>query len=397
MPSATCPNCGHVNRQSARFCAACGAQLLSLTEVAAAAPAMGKPAPEAWHLPLLDLLLLTICSLAAAFLLGLALPILNLSGHLDDAELYKAALRQENVYQRFPDLFAAQMALSQNALGKEAQIDFRGFTADDWKLIAQELITPQWVQVQVEHLIDEIFASIQNRSTTPRLTISLAEVMQKLGGEAGFRIYKQVISTKRPCKLDDFFSMMDWLDEDPQATLPICYIPPSLVEFAAFFTDYENGDALIRDLIRELPAQIPQELALSDFFTLPLDQVGAVLRLLRVVGWLCLGLAPLTLLFTFLARSGRRLPGWLISWGVALALGGLLGLAAGFLSPRLLRSLITSNLRGVLTDALSGVTLAISQTVLAPGVKHLTWQAGGLLLFGLLMSGLGGLFGLVRR
>jgi len=164
--------------------------------------------------------------------------------------------------------------------------------------------------------------------------------------------------------------------------LPICYIPPSLVEFAAFFIDYENGDALIRDLMRELPAQLPQELALSDFFTLPVSQVGAALQLLRAAGWLCLGLAPLALLLTFLARPGRTLPGWLIMWGLVLALGGILAWGAGLLAPRLLRSLLISSLHGVLTDALSGVMLTVSQTVLQPGVQQLNRQAAAFLLFG---------------
>jgi hypothetical protein len=54
------------------------------------------------------------------FLVSFALPVLNIAGDLLDGEAYKASLREQDIYARFPDLFAEQMQLSQPSLAKEA-------------------------------------------------------------------------------------------------------------------------------------------------------------------------------------------------------------------------------------------------------------------------------------
>ncbi len=55
------------------------------------------------------------------FLVSEALPVLNVSSDLLDGEKYKASLREQDVYNRFPDLFAEQMQRSQASLEKEAR------------------------------------------------------------------------------------------------------------------------------------------------------------------------------------------------------------------------------------------------------------------------------------
>lgn len=419
MSANYCPQCGHANREAAKFCGACGARLPAIVPPAAptpvspteryapsapqaeefqsAAPARVRPAPAArpprsgnQGLSLGLNLLAWLAAAAAALLIILALPALSLSGRLLDGALYKEALRQENVYQRFPDLFADQMALSQAALGKEANIDFSGFTANDWKFIAQELVTPEWVQTQVERLIDEIFASAEAGGPPPSMKISLAEVMQTMSGEAGFRIYKQVIQPKRPCSLDDLFGMLDWLDEKPNGILRICRIPEGLADLMAFFADYETGDDLIRDLIKELPDQLPKELVLADFFTLPAGQAGRMLDLFRIAAGIGLGLAGLAMLLVFIAPQGRTLKGWLLLWGLPLGLAGLVCLGIALLAPTLLTGWITGGFRGDLTPALSTVLTSMSRAVVQPGARTLGLLGGGLLVIGGGLSG-GGL------
>ncbi|MBN2548659.1 MAG: hypothetical protein JXB15_05860, partial [Anaerolineales bacterium] len=330
-----------------------------------------------------------LCGVAFVILVCLALPFLNTSERILDSEVYKKALQDENVYTRFPDLFAEQMALSQTALGKEARIDFRGVTQADWKLIATELVTPEWMQKQVESLIDEIFKATEKDAAAPTLKISLQEVTQRLSGDSGFRIYKQVIDTKEKCSLDDFFSMLDWMEDPNKGMLRICKIPPMLTDIAAFIGEYDNGDALIKDLLKELPEALPKEVSLSEFFTLPMEDVGKTVDTLKLIGGVCLFLALLALLATFISPMGRSLKGWLILWGLPLAAAGVVCLLLSFLTPSILSGVITGGFKGSIAPGVMDVIKKMVSAVVKPSATSLAVQAGLMLVAGLVMSGAG--------
>jgi hypothetical protein len=360
-------------------------------------PAPAAPLRKSGCLSLAANLFAWGCVAAFILLVGLALPVLNASSRLLDAGLYKQSLRDQDVYNRFPELFAAQMLLSQAELGREAQIDFRGFTAEDWKLIASELVTPQWLQSQVESLIDQTFAAAEPGAPAPALSISLADVKARLSGDSGFNIYKKVIQTKRECSLDNLFSIIDWVEDVPGAILPVCNIPPLLTDIAAFFMDYTDGDAMIRDVIKDLPGELPDELALSEFFSLPMAQAGRSLAAARLAAGACLVLAGLCLLLVFISPFGRTLTGWLLLWGAALAGAGLACLAAVLLLPASLGALIAGAFSGELSPSLEVVVLRMAQDVTGASASALGIQAALLLFFGAGLATIGVLVALVRR
>ena len=415
MADKYCRKCGALNRETAKFCARCGAAL----EVYAPPPPPPPPVqtPPPWEAPpqyapqsytpepyytetplsapkkklgflgLATNLFAWICAGVFVLLVCLSLPILNISGRIDDGNLYKEALVQQNIYNRFPDLFAGQMALSQASLGKEAHIDFTGVGKADWKIIAEELVTADWMKKQVESMIDEIFAAMKPGAASPTLKISLSEVTQKLGQDAGFNIYKKVISTKRECTLEDFFTILDWLDQNKGVNMPICNIPPDLTEFAAWFAEYENGDALIRDILKDLPKELPTEIALSDFFVLNMQGVGKLLRQAHTIGLIGLGMAVLALLFVFVSPMGRSLKGLLLLWGIPLAIAGLICMLIAWLMPYFLGASIAGAFKGTITPELQTAINEMGRYVLKSSTNAMGWQSVIMLVVGLLMSG----------
>ncbi len=227
MAEIQCSSCGTINRAGAKFCHTCGAVLPSdvpRTVLAGDIPAASesvsgdrpspppaaspgvppyrpppksppvtpyqpisppkKSASRSW-LGMGANLAAVILGFIFVFLVSEALPVLNVSSDLLDGEKYKASLREQDVYNRFPDLFAEQMQRSQASLEKEARLDLSGVTAADWKLIATQLVTPQWMQSQVESLIDQTFNAAKEDAAAPKLELNLAEVTQRLGGDAG--------------------------------------------------------------------------------------------------------------------------------------------------------------------------------------------------------------------
>jgi hypothetical protein len=392
-----------LNREGAVFCSGCGARLNAENPSPPLAPAEPVKIPSATppvvipqsessaRSPSKGWLRITANLLSLAFAAGfvllvcLALPVLNISGRLLDAKLYKDALKQEDFYRRFPDLFAEQMTTSQASLSKTTHIDFKGVTTADWRLLAQELIPPDWLQAQMESLIDQIFASAKSNAAPPALKISLADVTTRLSGDSGFRIYKEIIQSKRACDLFDLFEILDWIDKDSQAYLPICSIPQDLSDFAAEIAGYSNGDAMIRDLIKDLPSQIPKEIALSDFFTLHMDRVGSTMGIAKTIAWIFLLLAGMCLLLVFISPMGRSLKGWLLLWGAPLALSGLICLVIALIMPSLLGGLIIGGFKSSLSPALQNVIHNIAGYISKSSAVSLGLQASGLLAIGILM------------
>lgn len=325
------------------------------------------------------------------FLVSEALPVLNVSSDLLDGEKYKASLREQDVYNRFPDLFAEQMQRSQSSLEQEARLDLSGVTAADWKLIATQLVTPQWMQSQVESLIDQTFNAAKGDAAAPKLELNLTEVTQRLSGDAGFNIYKQIIATKRSCSLDDFFNIIDWMSEEPGVRLPICNIPPFLTDIAALIGGYENGDELIKDLLKELPGAIPATVSLSDFFSLRMDRVAGWVNNFRIVAWISLLLALAALLGMLISPFVRTLKGWLLSWGACLAAAGMVCLLISQVLPYTLGGLIVGAFSGEIAPSLAKIILETGRSVTASGATSLAWQSGAMLLVGLAMAGAGAL------
>lgn len=398
MSENRCPQCGTLNRLGARFCARCGNRLDEVppTVLADEVPPYSPAAPQARPAPRLAKsgwlgttanLLAWVCAAAFVVLISLALPILNTSNRLFDSSLYKEALVKQDVYNRFPDLFADQMVLSQPALSKETNINFGAFTRADWKLIAQELVTPQWVQKQTESLMDEVFAAAQKGAAPPALKISLQEVSDRLTGDAGFRIYKEVIQTKPECNLDDIFTILDWMDEDPQAVMPVCHIPEDLTDFIGSFIGYSSGDDLIKAVLKDMRDELPADMELSEFFTLPMNKIGIIKDLARVTALVCVTLAALALLLVFVSPIGRTLKGWLLLWGLPLAGAGLICLVIALSMPSALAAMISSGIKGAVTPALSDIFVEVMRTVTKPGASALTAQAAGMLFAGVVMSG----------
>lgn len=399
-----CSRCNTWNRPGAVFCAACGTRLAAQTPPAAV-EATRQPYPEPDRRPIRPPIqrsptsrstgwlgksanvLAWFAALAAAVLICLALPLLS-TGALTNDGLYKESLRSQNVYERFPDLFAEQMMLTQARLGQQANVDFSGVGPGDWKLVAQELFPPEWLQTQAERLVDEILAAARPGAAAPTLNIPLADITRRLGGEAGMRIYKQVIQTKRECSFDDFFTIIDWIDNDPAARLPICNIPSDLSEFAALIGGYNNGNEMIADLLTQLPGQLPQEVSLAQVVRLPIGRVGAWLQLGRLAGWLCLALAGLALLLTFAAPTGRTLSGAMLLWGVPLALAGVVVLLEAVALPWLVGGLIVGGFQGVLAPGLQRILLHVVDAVIKSSARMLIWSGSALLLVGVLLAGM---------
>lgn len=447
MSEISCPNCSTMNREGAAFCRNCGAKLPApvsptvysgpepgaavppapLVQPPLAGPAQpplaapvvppyagpvqpprarpvqppqvgpAQPAPSgapsagrSW-LSISANLVALVCAFLFVALVSFALPVLSISGDLLDGELYKTSLREQDVYARFPDLFAEQMQVSQDSLAEEARLNLAGVTAADWKLVASELVTPQWMQAQVESLIDQVFAATAAGAAPPALKLSLAEVSQRLSGEAGFNIYKQIIATKRSCSLDDFFDIIDWIGQEPGVRLPICNIPPFLTEFAALLGGYENGDELIRDLLKQLPESIPAEVALSDLFSLRMDRVSGWVDSMTILAWISLLLGLGALLATLISPIVRTLKGWLLSWGICLAVAGGICLVESQVLPYTLGGLIVGAFSSSLAPSISKIILETGRSVTEAGANSLFWLSLALLLVGLGMAAVGAL------
>lgn len=162
--------------------------------------------------------------------------------------------------------------------------------------------------------------------------------------------------------------------------------------------DYDSREAMIRDLLAGLPAQLPKELSLADVTSLRVDRAAGWLRLGRLVGLASLGLAGLALLLTLAAPRGRRPVSGLLLWGLPLAAAGAAGLLEALLLPRLVGGLIAGGGRAALAPGLADVLRQTGRAAAQGSAAALAgWSAGLLAAGALLCLAAGGLWAWGQR
>jgi hypothetical protein len=319
----------------------------------------------------------------------LALLLFNVGRQLFDPGLYKRALVEQHIYEKFPALVAEQLAFQlayaekhagidtenmtasaeletclRRALGDEAFNAIAGFerepddveieqmrscfaqygkiegdggggpppglaslTSADWEAMLSILIPRAWMQTQAESVIDQAFASLDSDAPAPPITVSLAELRVHLAGGAVVEAFLYAVHGRPPCTNEQ----LAVIASGPLQDLPTCRPPEAMLNNMA-----QEGAQVLGEAI----GKIPDEVNLSETFRgeggsseRPPSQGSGPLgdnprEALRRIRW-GLNLSPLlpaVLLLLVTLFGVRSLRGWLRWWGILFLLVGLAGL-----------------------------------------------------------------------
>lgn len=370
----------------------------------------------------------------------LALLLFNVGRQFFDPGLYKRALVEQHIYEKFPALVAEQLASQLAYVEKRAGIDTENMTASpeleaclrralgdeafnalagserqpddaeiermrpcfaqhgevegdgrggpppalpsltpaDWEALLPILIPRDWMQAQAESVIDQAFAFIDSDDPAPAITISMAGLKEHLAGGAAVEAFLHVVRSQPPCT-DEQLAV---LASEPG--LPTCRPPEAMLNSMA-----QEGAQILGEVI----GNIPDEVNLSEIFRGedegPLgDNPRQVLQRIRW-GLNLSPLLPAALLLLVTLFGVRSLKGWLCWWGISFLLVGLagLGLAVAALPAMdwAIATYVVDRLPPTLSPNLAQAGLDVGRYIMRTPVTWIGVEAGVIALAGLVL------------
>jgi hypothetical protein len=287
-------------------------------------------------------ILAVIFAILFVILTAVILFLATLDARLFNPETYKQALQEQRLYQRLPMLVAEQLVHSMNyrpcaedpglCAGEEQgataesggpPIYFKNLTLGEWEDLLSELISPAWIQVQTERVIDQFFTYINSDQPSLSLTVSIIELKERLGGEEGLRAVMGLIRSQPPCTVAQLLTITDMILAGELKDIPICRPPDDILS---------DISPLARSALSQAALALPDEVNLAP--TMRSGEANApapgapgdfrlVLRKFRTGIHLSL-LLPVVLILLVTLFGVRSFKGWLLWWGIPLIIAGLL-------------------------------------------------------------------------
>ena len=307
-----------------------------------------------------------LCAIFFAATTLAALLLFNMERRAFNPNPYKAALVNENFYQRLPSILGE--VLAKNA--SEGNMPFaRQLTSENWATIIQTLLPPEQLRAMTEDAITQIFAYLNNETSNPQ--VSLLPIKQRLSSSAGLDAAINLIHAQPDCTAEQVVQLIASFGQ------VLCNPPQDVLNLAK---------PILQSQLNATAAEIPDQISLigADSPSLSLRN----LRLARLIMQLS-PLIPLAFLFGITILAVRSFKGWLAWWGWPFLITGVIGALSGFSGAPLFRTALENFIlyRTQLTipPALADVVRAMMDDVLREIFQPAGWQALILAGIGLIM------------
>lgn len=317
-----------------------------------------------------------LIALALAVLLvavtPLALLLFNADQQLLRPAAYKRALVAQRFYEQLPALAAEQ------AVHAKTYDNLEYLSQEEYEMVLADLLPAAWLREQSESVIDQFFAYIDSDEPDLSLTISMAQVKQRITGQEGLLAVMRLVLSFPPCTAEQLDSLTGRAPED-ETDAPHCQPPDDMLD------QYTHE---IERMLEEVAADIPDEVDLAEGTTAETGATGDDPRqALRAIRW-GMRLSPLlatvllALIALFAVRSWKGLFRW---WGIPLLLAGLIGIGVSVavlpVVDRAIAPRIVESVPGHLADGVVKMGLQIARFVAG---RFATWVGGEGALIGLL-------------
>lgn len=306
----------------------------------------------------------------------LAFALYNVEQSVFDADLYKQALLEEEVYLRLPELTAQALATAaQRPEGSGLLALFRNLSEEEWRRFVLELLPPDVLRILAEEAITQVMAYLNGESDVANL--SLTSLKTYLQSPEGTSALYGMLKAQPDCSLEQLSAMALG-----QQALTLCN-PPDTFLFVDLRPIFE---AEIKAAVSLLPDQVT---LISVDPARPRD-----LRNLKNLR-LAMRLSPLLPVFCLLAivvLAVRSFKDWLNWWGYPLLLAGFISMSLSVLSRPLASLTFQVFIAPVLPDAIPveivDVIKDLIATIVHNAVQPTLLLAGIIALVGLVMVAL---------
>lgn len=181
---------------------------------------------------------------------------------LDNQENIKASFQEQNIYRDvvpviLPALLNLQSAEEEVAPNLSIMVNNLqdSLNPDDWRAVINELIPPDWVQSQLESVVDGIYAYLEGDEsvTTIQYQVDIDTIAQRMTGESSERVITRISTLSTPCTSEQAQQIrnIDLESITNLEDLPICS--------PATENDTEQMQAILRTIFDQLASAIESE------------------------------------------------------------------------------------------------------------------------------------------
>lgn len=284
----------------------------------------------------------------------IVLMLFNIERGLLRSELYKDALVENGLYERLPGLLAKQQVHSMSynpcaedpsqceGAGPEGDGDgegdgqgggppefFRNLSEEDWERLIDGIIPKDWLQTQVEGVLDQLFTVLETGDVESGLVISMVGLKQHLAGDDGMQAVLELIRAQPACTEEELLMISQLeINMSSVSTLLTCNPPPEVLD--TFLP-------ALRPILDEITSGIRDETNILD----ALGEAGTGAIDFRSIGFTRLvirlsPLLPLVLLLLVTLFGVRSLKGFFLWWGIPLLIVGVISFSGSLMVPFLI-------------------------------------------------------------
>jgi hypothetical protein len=324
----------------------------------------------------LSAVLFVLTTIAALFLTTINRQVFN-------ANTYKNALVEQNIYKSLPEIVAIAISSQTGAGGNGAggTPSFTILTAEDWQAIVAALLPPDDLQSMAENTLDQVFAYLNGE--TGIVTVPLDKLKERLAGPASTALILQLINS-RPACTEQYLAQL--FSGTVNSSLILCKPPDLVVSLVV---------PLFQELLVTVAAELPDQVTI-----IKLQPAGALpsgsgpfgedpittIRIVRLMMRLSppLPLAFLLLVTLFAVRSFKSLMRW---WGIPIFVSGALAVVVGLLTLPLLNlswtEYILPRIPSYIPANITSLGLELARSIFHTISEEIILQAVILLGFGL--------------
>ena len=258
----------------------------------------------------------------------------SLQGFLMDAEGIQTGLRDAGFYERAPAALVGEIsaALAEDPCGLLNEVCESGMGAAleavpraSWERLLTQVITPAWLQAQVEPNMAALLAAVLEGNPAGSLRISLVEPKQILVQDLGVDLLREILATMPACTQRQLLELALRMQQGGEVSmLLVCQPPPEVMA---------QVEPLVRSALADGIDGVPDviEFDLSGLAGAA-DALERPLRFLHLGGVVSAGgaLAALLLIGLLAVRSWRDALVW---WGLPLLLAGVSAWALAMTGP----------------------------------------------------------------
>jgi len=292
-------------------------------------------------------ILFIIFTLASIFLL-------SFENQLLSPDFYLQVLENEDFYDQLPEIAAVQIQYSMGSnpcledpenCEEDGSITssskggppsyFQALSEKDWELLLTGLLPDNWLEDQINNMFGDLSDTIDTGEGNIKISISMLELKEHLGGEAGVEAIAQLLDGQPECSKEDLLEMTRILEGkvDPGKDFLTCKPPDDFIK---------NHTPQLGVILRRSIRDIPDEIDLGKGLLMDNGKVGSIkafgieLPTFLFIKWIRWGIrmSPLfavTLLLFIALLAVHSIKALGVWWGYPLTISGLIGFATAML------------------------------------------------------------------